>query len=458
MDALAHRAAGSRGSADLVDDVLAVVASTTQDRGWSPRIEVGWRPVAILVAAALLVSAAVGLAVAPGGGPPIVSPSTRVGGGGDIAFVRAAYAWDGARDSYGAPVPMAVDPRINTITSLGDEGEVVADVPAIADGRVVGASTVGPAVRWSPDGSRIAFRLYSGAPGIYVVNRDGSDLTRLTAMPEPFMSRFNDPEGGFAWSPDGTRIAFTSPRDRRLAPLYLVDTRDGRLTQLTGDDPAEGALPPIAWSPDGSRIAFGRSIGALRGATHSIHVIDANGTHERQIVEVDHADIFGFGWSPDGTRIAFSRTTFVPTGDATLSDLRGGVWLVSADGTGLEWIYGSDRIQHSDVLAVHDAPFAWSPDGRMIATVIPGIGAVVVATDGSGERIQRLDMSWPGGSFDWSPDGSQLVFSDSGSTASVDPPTWDPPSIHVVNADGTGVRWLTDGEFPDWSPIDKGPP
>jgi Tol biopolymer transport system component len=53
--------------------------------------------------------------------------------------------------------------------------------------------------------------------------------------------------------------------------------------------------------------------------------------------------------------------------------------------------------------------------------------------------------------FSWSPDGSQIVFSDSGGVETESPPTWNPPSIYVFEADGSDLRWVADGEFPDWS-------
>ena len=54
---------------------------------------------------------------------------------------------------------------------------------------------------WSPDGSRIAFTSTRGPSGIWVMNADGSGQSLLI------------PGGaGPAWSPDGGRIAF----DRRV--------------------------------------------------------------------------------------------------------------------------------------------------------------------------------------------------------------------------------------------------
>jgi TolB protein len=43
----------------------------------------------------------------------------------------------------------------------------------------------------------------------------------------------------------------------------------------------------------------------------------------------------------------------------------------------------------------------------------------------------------------WSPDGEKIAY--------VTDPI-DDPQIHVMNADGSGRRWLVDGNWPTWSP------
>lgn len=457
-DALSRRATGPRSTAELLDDVLLVVQSTTQSRGWAIQLPRPSRPLAVIVVGALLVSALVGSALMAGA--RLATPTVPFGDA-EIVFVQARYAWDGSKDSYGSPTPTVEGRGIFRVPSAGGEPTFVAEVPAADRQTLVGYSTVGPAVQVAPDGSRIAFRLLLDAPGIYVINRDGSELTRLTDLPEPFWRRdWGQPtRDGFAWSPDGTRIAFTSPVGTdgpggdKSSSLYVVDTSDGRLTELTGPNATGGAFPPIAWSADGSRIAFARSRGPLRSSTNSLVVMDADGTDEALLVQVEYADLGPMAWSPDGSRIAFMRSSTMEGNE----DGAGGLWVVNPDGTDLQQIATDPWAGPSEVRAVLGGPFDWSSDGSWIATLGGPRGGgeiMLVAADGSEQRVIR--EPGPGrdnwiNHFAWSPDGSQLVFSGGGEAITESPPTWDPPSIYVVNADGTGLRWLADGEYPDWS-------
>src|SRR5207237_1385985 len=90
----------------------------------------------------------------------------------------------------------------------------------------------------------------AGAPGyneIYRMTPDGSGVVQLTNTPG------ND--AAPAWSPDGSKIAFSSTRDGNHE-IYVMNATDGSgLVRLTND-----ALwdDHPAWSPDGSKIAFSK--------------------------------------------------------------------------------------------------------------------------------------------------------------------------------------------------------
>src|SRR6266542_1765831 len=96
---------------------------------------------------------------------------------------------------------------------------------------------------WSPDGSRIAFTSdrdsQTGSVNleIYVMNADGTGVARVTSD----TAQDDEP----AWSPDGTRLAFRSDRDGK-DEIYVVNVDGTGLVRLT-TDPANDIQP--AWTP-----------------------------------------------------------------------------------------------------------------------------------------------------------------------------------------------------------------
>jgi hypothetical protein len=71
--------------------------------------------------------------------------------------------------------------------------------------------------------------------------------------------------GSFAWSPDGSRLAFVAARDGDSADVYLLNRSDNSVTRLSDE---AGHAAALHWSPDGrflqylSIFSFGTGAGA----------------------------------------------------------------------------------------------------------------------------------------------------------------------------------------------------
>jgi Tol biopolymer transport system component len=241
---------------------------------------------------------------------------------------------------------------------------------------------------WSPDGSKIAFnsgRALDGSDAansnvtfnIWVMNADGSGATPLTKLTASGADSLVP-----AWSPDGSKIMFVSARafdgsnarnatDNQNIWVMNADGSGGTpVTKLT----AIGTNPIfMAWSPDGSKIAFSSSR-ALDGSdafnapngTENIWIVNADGSGATPITKftTSGADSFAPVWSPGGRKIAFGSTRALDGSDAANANRTSNIWVMNADGSGATPLTKLTAVQ-----AVNIVPGIWLPDGSKIVFV-----------------------------------------------------------------------------------------
>src|SRR5690349_8279382 len=156
---------------------------------------------------------------------------------------------------------------------------------------------------FSPDGEWIAFTSErAGSADIYRVKPDGSGLQRLTDSPA------YDDQG--ALSPDGSKLAFVSTRQRGMADIWVLDLVTHEYRNLTNH--SSGNFRP-SWSPNGKWIAFTSDRGTQPGRlpnhwellhATSLYVVGADGTGLREMKSP--AEFVGSPkWSTDGRRLLF---------------------------------------------------------------------------------------------------------------------------------------------------------
>lgn len=237
----------------------------------------------------------------------------------------------------------------------------------------------------------------------------------------------------------GGLIAFLSDRAASTYELYVMnaDGTDPRALAAAGD----GFHAGPSWSPDGQRIAYTKVVPDERG------ILDNHGPFEIWVTTLDGGEhtLLSAGitdeilalpwptptWSPDGTRLAFIAAYEADTGD-TLS----GVYVVAADGGGLEWSYPLPWLAF-DVL--------WSPTGESLLLVGDdeetgsSVRVLSIADQELTEIYQNAQTA------DWSPDGSEIVVS-----------SVQPPDVIVLEPGGESrVVARIEGKFPfaaKWSP------
>jgi Tol biopolymer transport system component/DNA-binding winged helix-turn-helix (wHTH) protein len=214
---------------------------------------------------------------APAGKPQQVTPQeTHFAGlawtsdGRRLVFSAAQGLWTVALDGR-VPAPLALpgyNPSCPTISAKSNRLVFVhssedTDIwrvngPAFTNNKSAGASNAPTRLisstqqdsnpQYSPDGSRIAFTSSrTGPPAIWVCDSDGANPVQLTDQ-----KNLNDGGATPRWSPDGRYLAFDSTKSGS-PDIYVVSAQGGPVRRITYESSAED-MP--SWSYDGKWIYF----------------------------------------------------------------------------------------------------------------------------------------------------------------------------------------------------------
>jgi dipeptidyl aminopeptidase/acylaminoacyl peptidase len=166
---------------------------------------------------------------------------------------------------------------------------------------------------YSPDGTQIAFRgdldlaEPSGDEEIYVMDADGTNVRQLTSNA--------DFDSAPSWSPDGKRILFERAPAGTFTPGTEAQEKDVYVMRADGTDvrrltDSPGLDEGPEFSPDGTKIAFS----SARDRQQEIYVMDADGSNPRRLTDNPARDE-----SPDWQGLPFDGRGHRACGDDSLA-------------------------------------------------------------------------------------------------------------------------------------------
>ena len=342
----------------------------------------------------------------------------------DLSPITPENFYDATRAQWSGPVQVSGGRQLFTVSNLQtaayyfairalDEAENASDmsdvvfagtsVPEQLTFQDTTQSLYGP--DWSPDGTRIVYTSIMAistytSPEIYVIPASGGASVRYTS----------DPNGaqGASWSPDGTRFALSLwPDDTGRTTIAVGNAQPGASYQIIADP----GLPwrnvgGARWSPDGTRIAYTASTFNPPEAVGSImYWVPSSGGTPQALVGDGTWAIGSPDWSPDGTLILYSSN--------------------QGSSTYLLWVVPSSGGEPSQ-LTMSGGPYyspRWSPDGSKIAYISGARQIWIIYVPGDNATQVTFDTEKRANSLTWSPNSEYVAYSANDATSTI-PNLW----------------------------------